>query len=169
MQSKNVVLAYKGNVSGDLFNCILQLAENKLDKIELRAKLKKRVFHILVEILQNVYHHFDELGSEDKELYTVIFLLTKEGQEYNIVTGNHVLNERANDLKHRIDRINAMSAEELKSIYRERLNSGDVTEKGRAGLGILDIVRRSGRKLQYQFSSINDRYSFFSLEVKVSA
>lgn len=169
MQNKNIVLAYKGNVSGDLFNCILQLAENKLDKIELRAKLKKKVFNILVEILQNIYHHYDELKAEDHEYYSVVFLLSKVGKEYNIITGNHVMIERVEMLKERIDSINAMTPQELRAIYRERLNHGDVSEKGGAGLGIIDIVRKSGEKLVYDFKPINDDYSFFSLQVKVSA
>ncbi|MDN4164152.1 SiaB family protein kinase [Cytophagales bacterium LB-30] len=170
MQNKDIVLAYKGNVSGDLFNCILQLAENKLDKIELSPKLKKKVFNILVEILQNIYHHFDEIQVDSEEYQTILFMLTREGEGgYNIVTGNHVAADKVAGLKKRIDDINAMSTEELKSVYRERLNNGDVSEKGGAGLGIIDIVRKSGDKLVYDFKSVNTNYSFFSLQVRVSA
>jgi len=109
MQNKSIILAYKGNVSEELFNCILQLAENKLDKIELKSKLKKKVFNILVEVLQNIYHHFDELDTSHQEYYSVLFLLTKEGSDYSIVTGNHVLADKVGELKKKIDDINAMS------------------------------------------------------------
>jgi hypothetical protein len=169
MNNKDVVLAYKGNVSGDVFNCILQLAENKLDKIELRAKVKKKVFNILVEILQNIYHHFDEVHNDNEDYYSVVFLLSKIENDYFILTGNHVLVDRVNSLKEKIDNINALSDDEIKAIYRERLHNGDISEKGGAGLGILDIVRRSGEKLQYEFKNVNDDFSFFSLKVKVSA
>jgi hypothetical protein len=169
MNNKDVVLAYKGNVSGDVFNCILELAENKLEKIELRSKVKKKVFNILVEILQNIYHHFDDMKNDNEEYYSVVFLLSKKEDDYFIHTGNHVQVDRVLSLKQKIDNINAMSDFELKEVYRNRLNKGDISEKGGAGLGIIDIVRRSGEKLEYEFKSVNKSYSFFSLQVKVSA
>lgn len=169
MQNKSIILAYKGNVSDDLFNCILQLAENKLDKIELKSKLKKKVFNILVEVLQNIYHHFDELDTEHQEYYSVLFLLTKESSDYSIVTGNHVLLDKVDMLRSKIEEINAMTQEELKATYRRRLDLGDISEKGGAGLGIIDIVRKSGEKIKYDFKDVNKEYSFFSIQVKVSA
>lgn len=169
MHSKDVVLAYKGNASGEVFNCILQLAENKLEKIEFRSKVKKKVFNILVEILQNIYHHFDDVEHEDEEYFSVIFLLSKKDSDYFIITGNHVALDRVESLKEKIDHINSMTEDELKEVYRKRLNSGDVSDKGGAGLGIIDIVRKSGEKLKYEFKSVNNEYSFFSLQVKVSA
>jgi hypothetical protein len=169
MQNDNVVLAYKGNVSGDLFNCILQIAENKLDKIELRSKLKKKVFNILVEILQNIYHHFDDLKADNEEYYSVIFLLGKKGSEYNIITGNHISIDKVEALKNKLDTINAMSEDELKAVYRETLYNGGISEKGGAGLGIIDIVRKSGEKVNYEFRKVNDNFSFFSLQVKITA
>lgn len=168
MLNNSIVLAYKGNVSNDLFNCILQIAETKLDKIEVQSKIKKKVFNILVEILQNIYHHFDEVENEKEEYYSVIFLLAKKGSEYNIITGNHILNSKVPEFKKKLDEINAMNEEELRSIYRETLQ-GSMSEKGGAGLGIIDIVRKSGEKLRYDFRSVNESYSFFSLEVKISA
>ena len=169
MLNNSVVLAYKGNFSNDLFDCILQIAENRLEKIELQSKLKKKVFNILVEILQNIYHHFDELENEDAEYYSVIFLLGKKGSEYNIVTGNHILNEKVEAFKAKLDSITSMSDEELKSMYRDTLHYGSLSEKGGAGLGIIDIARKSGEKIKYDFRNVNDTYSFFSLEVKISA
>ena len=68
-----------------------------------------------------------------------------------------------------IDEVNAMSSEELKSKYRETLDHGQVSAKGGAGLGIIDIARKSGNKLEYDFKQVNEKYCFFSLSVKVAA
>ena len=169
MQSKNIVLAYKGNVSEEMFNCLLQIAENKLDKIEGKAKLRKKVFNILVETLQNIFHHFDGQQVENQEYPSILFLLCKSGSDYQIITGNHILFSKVDALKARIDSINSMTEEQLKTVYRQTLYNGNISDKGGAGLGIIDIVRRSGEKVKYNFKQINDNYSFFSLEVKISA
>src|SRR5699024_8956807 len=123
----------------------------------------------LVEILQNIYHHF-ESGWEDKEgEQSIIFLLYKEDFGYRIISGNHIFAHETSKLKERIDSINSMSDEELKSIYRNKLSKGGIPQKGGAGLGILDIVRRSGEKINYNFQEIDSQYSFFSIEIKISA
>jgi hypothetical protein len=170
MQSKNIVLAYKGNISEELFNSLLQIAESKLGKIELKYKTRKKIFNILVEILQNVFHHIDgEEGDDNQDLLSIVFLLSKYDSDYKIITGNHILQSKVDELKSRIDFINTMNEEELRSVYRQNLYDGDVSEKGGAGLGIIDIARRSGEKIVYNFKKVDDFYSFFSLEVKISA
>ena len=40
--------------------------------------------------------------------------------------------------------------------------------KGGGGLGMIDIARKIGQKLHYSFMIIDDKYSFFSLNIKVS-
>jgi hypothetical protein len=170
MQSKNIVLAYKGNISEELFNSLLQIAENKLGKIELKYKTRKKVFNILVEILQNVFHHIDgEEEEENQDLLSIVFLLSKYETDYKIITGNHILQSKVDELKSKIDFINAMNEQELRSVYRQTLYKGDISEKGGAGLGIIDIARRSGEKINYSFKKVDEFYSFFSLEVKISA
>lgn len=168
MQSQNIVLAYKGHVSEEMFNSLLQIAEIKLEKIEIKSKLRKKVFNIIVEILQNIFHHFDGGGGENEELQSILFLMNKKEAEYEIITGNHILLTKVDELKARIDTINAMSEDELRSVYRQTLYKGQVSDKGGAGLGIIDIARRSGEKIKYTFTKVNDTYAFFSLEVKIS-
>jgi len=167
LNDKNVVLAYKGKVSDDLFHCLLDMAEDKLEEIEYRKKLKKKVFNILVEILQNIYHHADDFPTEDEDYYSVVFLLSKIGNGYKIVTGNHIATEKIAELERKIKTINALSEDELKTTYRERLDVGKVSPKGGAGLGMLAIIRKSGGKIEYEFKKVNDNFSFFSLQVKV--
>ena len=57
---------------------------------------------------------------------------------------------------------------QLKSYYKEVLNNGEMSAKGGGGLGMIDIARKSGRKLEYRFDPIDDSFSFFSLHVKVA-
>lgn len=167
LETEDIVLAYKGNVTGDLFNVILQLAETKLEKMEEQARVKKKVFNVLVEILQNIFHHFDDIKSESEEFYSVLFLLLKVKDQYQIITGNHILAHRVAELKSRIDEINDLNEEELKQVYREKLNDGNMSDKGGAGLGILDIARKSNQKLEYEFRKVNSKFSFFVLKVNI--
>ncbi len=170
MQSNSIIMSYKGAASNDLLTSILAIAQTNLAEIENKSVIKKRVFTILVEILQNIYHHFEEIEADDlHEDDSIIFILSRIDDHYVIITGNYVAKGDIDALKGRIDEVNSMNAEQLKEKYREKLNTGTVSAKGGAGLGIIDIARKSGSKLEYSFREYSSKYSFFSLTVKISA
>jgi hypothetical protein len=126
---------------------------------------------VLVECLQNLYHHVDEAPEEvdvdEKDRYGAV-ILSRDGSFYRISTGNFVKRERLNSIKDRIDQVNALSDQELKDAYRKILGNSEMTEKGGGGLGMLDIVRKTGNKLEYNFFQVDDDYIFFALDVYIS-
>lgn len=163
-----VLLSYRGKVTDELFDALLELAEHKLDQEQTTDKVKRKVFKVLVESLQNVYHHFDDFPFS-KEYFPVSFSLEKDKLTYSIHTGNHILINKVEELKTFIDEINKMDHKELQTFYRDRLGDGNFSKNGGAGLGIVDIIRKSGEKITYDFRPVNEDYSYFSLKVKVSA
>jgi len=173
MQLNNIIFVYQGEVTADLVSSILHMMENKLDGDGEDKKIKKKVFNVMVECLQNVYHHLDTLeanADNDGEINdrSALLMIGKEEKDYYVITGNHIVNNRINDLKSRLERVNNCSKDELKQLYQEILANEPMSSKGTAGLGMIDIARKSGQKLGYDFHPVNDKYSFFSLEAKVS-
>lgn len=169
MEGENILLSFKGSVTSELLTSILMITEEKLKKMEEKPGLMKKVFNILVECLQNVYHHFDELDTniENGGANSAILMIGKEVDKYFILTGNYILTKKVDDLKKRLEQVNSLSKEELRELYREVLINQDFSEKGGAGLGLIDIMRKSGQKIGYNFHPVNENYSFFSLQVKI--
>jgi hypothetical protein len=95
-------------------------------------------------------------------------MIGKSEDGYKIITGNYILNENVSGLKKRIDEINALTKEELKEYYKQVLTNGEMSLKGGGGLGIIDIARKSGEKLEYEFLPITDNISFFILNIKIN-
>jgi len=168
LNHKSVLLAFKGYIFPDFFNCMLRMVEEKLHRVEIKYKTRKKIFNILVEVFQNVYHYFHSVNFDNFEENSIVFLLCKSGRHFNIFTGNHVANESVDELKKRIDKINAMDEEELKETYRFNLKNDLISKEGRAGLGIMDIVRKSGTKIDYSFEKVDKYTSFFSLKISVA-
>ncbi len=166
--SSEILLSFKGNASDNLFDCILELVEHKLQLESTTKSTKKKVFKVLVETLQNVYHHLDDLPSNRGD-FSVDFSLRKDNLAYTVSVGNHVHKTKVRLLGSYIDRVNAMSQPELKAYYRHKLSQGQITGDGGAGLGFVDIVRKSREKIIYSFKPVDKDYSYFSLQVKVSA
>lgn len=171
MKRDDIILSFKGDISEDLLSSVYQIIESRLDQGE--PQRKKKFYHILVECLQNVYHHMESMQDEvhkesDERKGTAIFMIGRaEGQSYNIITGNFILNTKTGDLKSKLDKINMMNSEELHAYYLDKLNTSELSDKGGAGLGIIDIARKAGSKLDYSFTKVSEKYSFFSLSVTV--
>lgn len=172
MERKNIMLSFKGEVTPELLASILQIVENKLDKINEQPKIKKKVFNVLVECLQNLYHHYTRdshiIKLKDDQEPSVIVMIAKNVSGYSIITGNYVANSNVDELKKRLEEINSMSKLELKELYKSVLSNGELSAKGGGGLGIIDIARKSGEKLEYGFIPFSNGASFFSLNVNIT-
>ncbi|UKN02975.1 SiaB family protein kinase [Paracrocinitomix mangrovi] len=170
LEEKHVLLSFKGMITSELLTTILQIMESKMEHMDEKPKVKRKVFNILVECLQNLYHHIDQedrihMPLEDK---SALLMIAKREFEYEITTGNYMKAEDVQPLKEKLDLVNSMNKDELKAYYKQVLSEGSLSQKGTAGLGMIDIARKSGEKLDYNFSPINDTTTFFSLSVKIA-
>ena len=170
MENNKVVLSFKGDVTSELMTSILQIIEQRMDDMNEAPRLRKKVYNVLVECLQNLYHHIDEVPSDTNKSgsdKSAIFMVSLNPKGYSITTGNYILSEREESFKERLERINSLTRDELKQMYKDVLNSDGRSDKGGGGLGMIDIARKTGNKLNYDFATLNDKYSFFSLNINV--
>ena len=168
MEKGKIILSFKGEVTSSLLSSILQMLESKLDRIGEEPRVKKKVYNVLIECLQNLYHHNDGAikDSFNFDKRSSIFLLGKdENSVYRIITGNYILNKNVGQFKQHLEKINSLNKEELKSLYLETLSNDEFSEKGGGGLGMIDIARKSGHKLDFEFINVDEEYAFFTMIV----
>ena len=161
---------YRGYFNHNITKKILVLADKSIAKVtgETQATLQKRIYYIMVEGLQNITHHQDEIANDRNfEKYPGIFAIQKSGEKYYITTGNIIANDKVDDLKSRLDVINSLDKEELKKYHREILTGGTISDKGGAGLGLIEMSRKSGSKLHYKFEWLDDEYTYFYLQTQL--
>ncbi len=170
LNGKDVLIAYKGNVTSELISNVLEVVEARMEDFSEASKIRKKVYNVLVESLQNLYHHIEVLPPELQEEFDEkfgIMVVSKSGDKYKISTGNFIETPKVPHLKGRIDKINSMSADELKDMYKFILNHQRLSEKGGGGLGLVDIARKTGNPLDYKFHQYNDDFAFFNLDVYI--
>ncbi len=167
----NVLLAYKGDITSDIINDVLEAVELKLAEADEKGKTRKKLYNVLVESLQNLFHHIEENPDiEEKEVrgkFGVLVIEKTENDEYKVTTGNFINAEKEGFLKEKIDKINSLSRNELKDMYKFILNHQRLSPKGGGGLGLVDIARKTGKELTYKCIPYNDKYSFFDLKIKI--
>ncbi len=166
MQKSAIEYVYIGEFTTSITDSILSLAELNLETSNDSIKLKKRVYFILVEGLQNITRH----QQYDPQLaqYSGLLVIQRFDDTFVITTANHIANEDIPKIKSHIDKINSLDPKELKEYYREILAQQHFSSKGGAGLGLIEIARKSGNKLLYSFDKINDQYSIFYLQTIIA-
>ena len=165
-----VILYYKGNIDSDVINHVLDSVEDKMVQVNEQSKLRKKVYNVLVETLQNLYHHVDKVPEDFEDQTSEKFgmlVVQKVETGYKIITGNFVNADNVEKLEEKIKRINRSSHEEIKELYKFILNHQRISAKGGGGLGLVDIARKTGNKLEYAFKEYNDKHTFFYLNILV--
>lgn len=168
MLNQQLTLVYEGEINQQLVKALTTMAEKKLDKADENLIVKKRVYHVMVECLQNIDKHSDnhETG-EPLVPGSGIVMVGKNKDHHFIATGNIISNERIVELRSLLDAINNLNKEELKAMYKKQIRESRISDKGGAGLGFIDIAKKTGQKIIYHFEPVNDVTSFFILKIKV--
>lgn len=168
MMAQKLILVYEGDFTQESTKSILAMAERNLDTSGEDSSIKRKVFNVMVEALQNIVKHSDELIDGEIQSHAAIFLIGRDEKRYSIMSGNPIRKENIDRLKTALEKINTLGKDGLKELYKEIIKNTTISEKGGAGLGFVDMARKSGEKLHYEFPEMNSDYAFFCLKVTVS-
>ncbi|MFN9863200.1 MAG: SiaB family protein kinase, partial [Bacteroidota bacterium] len=97
-----------------------------------------------------------------------IFMISKDEKRYCVMTGNPIPKASVAGLTKNLNDLNAKDKEGLKEMYKEIIKNTQISEKGGAGLGFVDMARKSGEKLEFSFYNMDADYDFFCLKVNIS-
>ncbi len=165
VQQENI-LAHFGPLSYEEIGFLLNRMTAYVDKQGMTITIKKKVYSAMVESLENIYKHQDIISSSNE--YQPKFSLLLNEKEFSLFISNSLLNTKVEPLKEKLDRVNSLNKEGLKELYKLTILSGDVSPKGGAGLGIINIAKVSENKINYKFETINNQYSYFTINVIIS-
>ncbi len=168
MDDHEITLVYEGEVTHQITKAFTSLTETNMQKDEESNSTQKKVFHVMVECLQNISKHADII--EDSYINRDgrgIFMVSKGKEEYSVTTGNILENSKITEITKTLDQVNSLDKDGLKKLYKQQIKEGRLSNKGGAGLGFIDIAKKTGQKINYNFLNINENYSFFVLTSKI--
>ena len=124
MQKDNLNYIYRGVFSQNITDGILSLTESNLENIGENSKIKKRVFTIMVEGLQNITRHQGTEEQTDSSIEKGIFLIQDINKRYYITTGNPILKNNVPNLQDQLSKINSLNPDELKHLVNNKFSPG---------------------------------------------
>lgn len=169
MVGNDIMLIYEGEVNQDITKTFTSMTQKNLEEGDTSLPIKKRVYHVMVECLQNIGKHSDNADSGLPEIPgNGIFMVSRSTEGYFVVTGNPVANSRIPEITEMIETVNVMDKDEIKAYYKKKILESRISEKGGAGLGFIDIVKKTGNKIEFHFRKINDIASFFIMKTYIN-
>lgn len=167
-EDHGISLVYVGKFNHTITKVFTALTSEDTEKLKEAPKVQRTLHHSLIEILQNMTKHSNNMF-HDISFGKGLFMLGRKNEAYHIITANIVNNEQEQELRTAIDELNACTPEELKAMYKKQLREGRISGKGGAGLGLIDITRKTGNPLDYMFFPADDQNKYFVLKVKVDS
>ncbi len=158
--------SYRGIVDATVVENILALAEANFSDNKEQTIVKKRVYFIMVECLQNITRH-QEIPEDPDFDQSALFILKRKQLSYSITSANLVYDSSVEPLRQKLVKVNSMDADQLKDYAREVLSNGTFSSKGGAGLGLIEMARKSGSKFQYEFIPTKYGFSMFYMTLEI--
>jgi len=167
---KQILIDFSGDFNFETIELTLEEVKKKLCDLEVKIGLRKKIVNILIECMENIYKYTKLNIPEGYSNinFKSIVSLEKINNSFVIITGNTILNSDIEKLKGRIDKVNSLDKEGLQLYYEEIISNGEISDKGGAGLGIIDIAMKSGKPIKYKFTNESEKLSFYELRIEIS-
>lgn len=95
-----------------------------------------------------------------------MFLLRNINNTYFITSINLIENKKIASLRSKLEDIKALSNEDLKNLSWQTLTNNELSDKGGAGIGLIEIARKSNKKIKFDFESFNNNFSLFYIQIE---
>jgi hypothetical protein len=170
---KDPVIEYKGEVSQEIILKILSDLEKTMDNIGEKLKVTRKAFNIITECLQNVARYSDKIEDKDTEAG---FVFERQTEGYLICCGNLLDDIKKSKLEGRLEELNTLDwygiQEAYKQVIKHNLRDRDKKnesekERNSAGLGFIEMLRKSEQKLVYHFKYYKPGYHYFMLGITI--
>jgi len=170
LHNDDLIFAYTGLVSDSITHKIIELTQFNIDSAGNFTKLKNKISFLMAECYQNVARH-GKYSAEVNTLsdYQGAFYVRSVKDCFFIASANSVTNDVIPSIKEKLEKVNSLNADELRLLQKQVLAKGKLSDRGGAGLGIIEMARRTGRKISYDFAPIDSRSSLFFIQLTIQS
>ena len=164
----NTLLCFNGPISRSLIEEIGNALKNYLQADQAQPNAAMDVFSVYIEMTQNIRHYalahqYDEIDSS-----TTVVVARDNDQHYVVQSGNLVEAGDGQVLMAHVHALAQMDKVALKAAYKTQLRQprSESASSG-AGLGLIDIARKSVQPLSATLTEVEGGRCFFSVRAVI--
>lgn len=163
-----ILLCFNGPVSRSLIEEIGNALKNYLQADHAQPSAAMDVFGVYVEMTQNIRHYAMGHGYDEIDSSATVVVAREDETHYVVQAGNLVEKVDGQALLAKVNELAKMDKVELKALYKTQLRQPRTADAvSGAGLGLIDVARKSSQPLSANLTDSADGRTFFSLRAVI--
>jgi hypothetical protein len=167
---QHIMLCFNGPFSAGLIEEIGKALRNHMQALHDSPSSVSDVFLVYIEMTQNIRRYSVQEKLPEPDAMATIVISRDDSGHYAISAGNVVRPAHGAALVARVEELAGMDKAALKAAFKAQLRSARDEASGNeggAGLGLIDMTRKSVLPPECTLKRIDDDRSFFSLRVVI--
>jgi len=165
---QQILLCFNGPISRSLIEEIGNALRNYMQAEHAHPSSAMDVFAAYIEMTQNIRHYTREKNWTDQQAGATVVVSRDEQGRYVVSAGNLIEAADGATLLAAIDQLARLDKAELKAMYKEQLRKPrDEHVISGAGLGLIDIARKSSEPLRASLQPVGNGLCFVSLRAVI--
>lgn len=165
-EDANIQICFNGPLSHSIIEELGLAVKRYLENETPGSEKMMDVFSVYIEQTQNVRNYVQRkvsTGTDPGRFNAITLLIGREGDRYLVSSGNLVDLTDLPVLRSRIDHLRTLDAAGLKAFYKEERRKPVSEDAMGAGLGLIDMARKTSQPLEYQIQPVDEETVFFNL------
>ena len=160
-------LDYTGRIDYKIIDQLLLNLKNNREYTNLDKTTAKRVYAIVVECLENIVKHSVTLPHADRVTLPTISA-GKAGDKVIIKAGNPISDNSREKVEAALNLVNELDGASLASLYEDKMDGKSRPNDNGARLGFILMRLKSGNKIDFSFTNIDDSHLHFDMQISVN-
>jgi hypothetical protein len=170
----NIILLFEGKMSQGILVVLVDMLREKLNAADETGEdrmqyIVRKLYAIFVELAQNIQNHSLEreiVGATS--IGSGIIVMRENADFFTISSGNAILSGNADKLTQYCHYLNSLDGDELKKLYKEKLRTTRREGEKGAGIGLIEIMRKSDSLLETAMQALDEQTVFFTLSINLA-
>ncbi|AQZ94309.1 biofilm regulation protein kinase SiaB [Halopseudomonas phragmitis] len=165
---QQIMLCFNGPISRSLIEEIGNALRNYLAADHAHPSAAMDVFAVYIEMTQNIRHYTRDRGWSEQDASATVVVSRDDNGHYVVSSGNLIEAADGEVLVNSIEALGLLDKAQLKAAYKEQLRRPrDAEVSSGAGLGLIDIARKSSEPLKAALQPADNGKAFFSLRAVI--
>lgn len=166
LREQNIVLAFLGVFSQEI---MVECKKILTDRQAIDRNCLLILTSVFVELTENILKYSTERELRDgRERGVGIVVVRETGEQFTVFSGNRAAHGEGSRIKDRCAELNGMGKEQLREAYRQQRRESLKEGASGAGLGLIEIARRSSGPVGCEIEVIDEDSCFVSLTINIA-
>lgn len=171
LEKEGVLFSFSGTVSQNILSSVAETLEKELHATGVAYTLIQNIFAVFTEQMQNIMSYSQErihLGNNAFESPGICIVGYDQEKEYFFVSSANIMHpEDESKLREKLDKIIPMKKDDLREYYKTLRRSGKEKHGRGAGLGFLEMAKKSALPVEYKITRLDEKRSFFEIKTYI--